>query len=98
MTTHQLATAAAKGIDTEDFLDNIAWKEAILPRLAQQRDALTRLLVDLTLRPAAPNIESREQVAGKIFGIDWIIKEIEKIVTEGRQAREALGSQNLSIQ
>ena len=33
MTTQEVATIAAKGIDTADFLDHIAWTEVIKPAL-----------------------------------------------------------------
>lgn len=91
------ATLAAKGLDTEDFLDHIAWTDVILPALMKDREALTRALVDLTLRPPTQASESREQLAGKIFGIDHVVARITKIVKDGHAAGAELASHNLYL-
>lgn len=98
MNHSKLAETAAKGIDTADFLGHIAWTEVIRPLLLRDREALTRQLVDLTLRPPSGPSESREQVAGKIFGIDHTLRVIEKLVRDGDSARAELAAQNLYLQ
>ena len=54
MTTQEVATIAAKGIDTADFLDHIAWTEVIKPALEGAKAKLTKQLVDTIL--AAPDL------------------------------------------
>lgn len=97
-TLSDIALKSAYGIDTEDFLDHIAWTEVILPRLTSMRDNLTKELVGAVLSPntSKPN-ENKEQIAGKIHGIDYVIRTIESIVREGRQATKVLQSQNITL-
>ena len=89
-TTHDLQIQALQGSDTLDLLDHIAWNEVVLPRMREAQQILTRRLVELTLTPPTTGSESREQVAGKIFGIDFAIRTIEGIVRQGRDAASIL--------
>ena len=102
MTTQEVATIAAKGIDTADFLDHIAWTEVIKPALEGAKAKLTKQLVDTIWAAPAPNQAltdaSRERIAGQIFGIDYAIKEIENIVRRGREAEKELAAEGIYLQ
>jgi len=95
---HQTALKAAQGIDTLDLLNHIAWTDVIKPKLAQARDLLTKRLVDLTLGVAKPGEETREQIAGKLFGINFIETLFHNILAEGGRANDALARENLFLQ
>lgn len=97
MTFEQTALTAAKGADTEDLLDHIAWTDVVLPKFLADREFLTKKLVDMTLAPIAPGSETKEQVAGKIYGIDYAIKTLEKIVKDGKSAKQTLAANNISL-
>ncbi len=95
MTIQETALAAAQGIDTEDFLNHIAWDEVILPRLRETREALTRELVQAVLNPAKGT--DMATIAGKVAGIDYTIALLLRLVREGKTARTTLQEQNISF-
>ena len=96
--TEKTILAAMQGADTEDFLQHIAWQEVVLPELRKTITILTKQLVDSTLVPSKEGQPSKEQIAGKLFGIDWTIKVIEDIVSKGKVASKELASHNYSVQ
>lgn len=93
----EIATDAAKGMDTEDFLDHIAWTAVIKPRLDSAKTLLTKQLVDAVLSGTPIEEGSRERIAGKIHGIDYVIHEIESIVKKGRIAEGLLAEAGISL-
>jgi hypothetical protein len=89
---------AAQGMDTEDFLEHIAWTDVIKPKFLEAKSILTKRLVASVLEPAQSGGESREQIAGKLWGIDYAIKEIETIVREGRSAKQIMRQHDIDLQ
>jgi hypothetical protein len=94
---------AAKAEDVQDLLQHIAWTETLRPALVRERDMFTKLLVGATLgRPveirtsAGVSELSKEQLAGKIYGIDYIFDYFEKVLTRGARAVAELRSQGIS--
>lgn len=98
MTYQDLAVTATQGIDTEDFLRHIAWEEILLPRFTEDRRVLTDRLVQSILKPESTEGESREQIAGKLWGIDYAIKTIESVIKKGKVAKAELAKSNISVQ
>ena len=98
MTYQDLAVTAAQGIDTEDFLRHIAWTDVLKPRFEQERQVLTDRLVQSVLKPNDPTAESREQIAGKLWGLDHAVKLIEGTVKKGRLASAELAKSNIALQ
>lgn len=94
-TIAETALKAAQGADTQDFLDHIAWTDVIKPKLLETRELLTKELVGAVLSPKPS--ENKEQIAGKIHGIDHVIRTIEQLVREGKQASKVLAAQNISL-
>lgn len=94
----QTVLQAAQGLDAEDFLQHIGWTDALRPKLLTAKDILTKQLVDLTLSKPDPTSESREQIAGKLWGIDWVIKQIEAHVRKGREAEAQLAQANIHLE
>lgn len=92
-----LPLVAAQGDDTEDFLQHIAWTDVIMPKFEADKATLTRRLMQSILQPLNPQEESREQLAGKLFGIEYAIKVITDIVGEGRKAQRSLLQQQQSF-
>lgn len=95
---------AYKAEDLDNLLDNIAWTDIVRPALIHEREQLTKSLVSSTLglpiqaKTAAGTIEiTREQLAGKIFGIDYIMNLFEKILTRGEVAERYLKELGVNI-
>ena len=97
MITEKDALTAAQGDDTMDLLDHIAWTDVIKPRLQEARNQLTTRLVNATLFATKGEEESREQIAGKLYGINWIENELKKVISAGRMSKERLAEQNIFI-
>lgn len=90
---------AAQAADLQDLLNHIAWTDVILPQLDSARKLLTEQLVALVLAPPTDKPrESQEQIAGKLYGIDFITKKLSQILREGARAKEDLASQNIFLQ
>lgn len=98
MPTPNIALKAAYGEDTMDLLNHLAWTDIIKPRLEEARITFTNQLVTATLKPQVEGAETREQIAGKLYGITYIIQVLERILKEGANAREVLAQQNLFLQ
>jgi|SRR5579859_206271 len=98
MPTPNTALKAAYGEDTLDLLNHLAWTDIVKPKLDEARIAFTNQLVSATLRPQDPTAETKEQIAGKLFGITYITNVFERILKEGANAREILAKQNLFLQ
>ena len=95
---------AIKAEDLSDLLYHIAWTDTVRPALTRERDSLTRLLVDSTLglpvqtKTLAGTVEiTREQLAGKIYGIDYIITLFEKLLSRGEIASKQLKDLGINI-
>lgn len=95
---------AAKAQDLEDLLDHIAWTDVIRPALYKTRDDLTQQLVSSTLGVpvqiqtiTGPVDVSREQLAGKIFGINYIISMFEKLLQRGEIAAKQLKELGINL-
>lgn len=95
---------AAKAEDTADLLNHIAWTDVIHPALQRERELYTKLLVSSTLgmpvRTASaggPVELTKEQLAGKIYGIDFITDLLEKILTKGDKAIAELHAQGIHL-
>ena len=91
---------AAQGADVQDLLNHIAWTDVILPKIDEARKTLTQQLVNLVLTAPGqrPNGETQEQIAGKLYGLNYITTTLQRILSEGAGAREILASQNLFLQ
>jgi hypothetical protein len=88
-TTRDLQIAVLKSTDLNDWKDHIAWDEVVAPAIAKTRDLLTKQLVEISLGKSHPGT-TLEQVAGKIFGLDWFLGELERIARQGDSAKQAL--------
>lgn len=74
-----------KAQDVADWREHAGWEMVLAPAIQQHRDLLTRQLVELSLGKQVAGL-TLEQVAGKIYGIDWLIKELDTITRRGRTA------------
>jgi hypothetical protein len=95
---------AYKAEDLSNLLDNIAWTDVIRPALLRERDQLSRALVGSTLglpvqaKTATGTVEiTREQLAAKVYGIDYIMNLFEKILTRGETAAKALKELGINV-
>lgn len=98
MPSQNLALKAAYGEDTMDLLNHLAWTDIVRPRLEEARQAFTNQLVSATLKPQHADAETKEQIAGKLYGIAYVIQVFERILKEGADAKDVLARQNLFLQ
>lgn len=95
---HTLAVQVAQGIDTQSLLDDIAWREVLRPAIDRARQQYVAMLVNATLGVpinmygpgGAVTPLTREQLAGRISGIDWLVGLFEGILERGDRAALAL--------
>ena len=103
MTARNPFVDSAKAEDVSDLLNHIAWTDTIRPALDHERDIFTKALVGATLgmpTQVQTNLGvveiSKEQLAGKIYGIDYIFGYIQKVLTQGTRAVAELRSKGIS--
>jgi hypothetical protein len=95
---------AAKAEDLSDLLNHIAWTDVLRPALMREREMYTKLLVASTLgAPVEVATHSgtatltKEQLAGKIYGIDYILNLMETVIKKGARAVEELSRAGVHI-
>lgn len=95
---------AYKAEDLSDLLSHIAWTDTVQPALLRERDQLTRALVSSTLglpvqAKTAEGVVTvtREQLAGKIYGIDYILTMFEKLLRRGEVATKQLKELGINV-
>lgn len=97
----KLVEQVAKAEDLSDLLNHIAWTDVVLPRLQQEKERYTQLLVRSVL--GSPIIRedgvelTREQLAGKVEGVQFIIKLMEDIIRQGDRALRQLNSHGYNL-
>ena len=97
MTHQEIAVRAYQGADTRDLLNHIAWTDVIKPELLKAKEFYTKELVTGVLE-ATSKSGSREQIAGRIYGIDFVIKVLENVLRNGKLAEDLLAQENLHLQ
>jgi hypothetical protein len=88
----------AQAEDTFDLREHIAWTDVIKPRLMGRRDSYAKQLVNHLLGGSLPNNLTKEQLAGKIYGIDEILSLMESILRDGKRALDEIQSKGVNIQ
>jgi hypothetical protein len=83
--------------DTQDLLDHLAWTDVVLPKIRKAREQYTNVLVAMTLGATSPLPLTREQVAGRINGLDFVVELMQKILKRGKDAEEYLASLGISV-
>jgi hypothetical protein len=92
-----LLESAARAEDLFDLLEHIAWTDTVKPELLVIRDQHSQALVNHLLGTPLPEGVTKEQIAGKIFGINFIVSKLESILSRGKKAVETLSSQGISL-
>lgn len=96
---------AARAEDLSDLLQHIAWTDTLHPALVRQRDNYAKMLVGAVLgRPVeirsgggVIHTLTKEQLAGRIDGIDYVLDIIEKILAKGSAAVLELRNAGISL-
>lgn len=86
--------------DVGDFLSHIAWTDVLRPKFAAYKELLIQQLTSsvlgmpVTAKTFGGNevVISKEQIAGRIAGIDWLVQTLERILKEGDRAASFLES------
>jgi hypothetical protein len=97
MTNQKRLEAVAKAEDTRGLLDDIAWNEVLKPALQKRQADISKALMTMVLGGVAPNNLTKEQLAGMMYGIDEIIRVIEKILKDGEKALREIESQGVHL-
>lgn len=96
---------AARAEDLGDLLQHIAWTDTLRPTLLRTRDAYSKLLVAATL---GKPIEERsaggsvcqitvEQLAGRIYGLDFMLDLVERVLSKGISAVTELRGAGINL-
>lgn len=90
-----------KGDDLSDLLDHIAWEQIIAPALDKYKANYHTLLVKSVLGQSVIDqttgqVVSKEMLAGRIDGIEWLNKFIIHVLSRGDAAKSNL--ENLKLQ
>lgn len=88
---------AARAEDLQGLLDHIAWTDTLEPRLRALREDYSKVLVNHLLGTPLENGLTKEQLAGRIYGIDWITNLIRSVLTRGKKAVTELQYQGISL-
>ena len=85
---------SAQAEDLQNLLEHIAWDSVLLPKIKVAREQYLNLLVGATLgqpvRFQTGETITKEQLAGRVHGIDFVIKLIENVLKNGGKADLAL--------
>ena len=94
-TTQLVSIAQAE--DTSDLLNHIAWTDVIKPRLRKLSEGYSKMLVNHLLGSTLPPNLTKEQVAGRIYGINEIISTFELVLVQGEKALDAIQLEGISL-
>jgi hypothetical protein len=90
MTSERISRAITEADVVADLLDHSGWIDIIRPRLEEHKTAYRSQLVNSVLgAPVVTHdgiVVSSEQLAGRIYGIDYAIRTIENIIRNGQRA------------
>jgi len=89
-------TAINKADDVAMLLDSIGWKDVIQPELRRYRESLANRLMAAVLNgpvtmPDGSNL-TKEQIAGIMYGVDWVEKLFLRILKDGASAFKHLAA------
>lgn len=90
MTNEQLAQRAREADETYDLLTHVGWTDVVKPKLLKDKSIQEKILVDHLLGRPLPDGQTKEQVAGRIYGINYIIETLESILRTGMKCGELL--------
>lgn len=102
MRYEQLVETAVRATDLQDLLDHIAWEQTVAPALAKYKDNYQKLLVQAVLGQqvidqASGQVISKEMLAGRIEGIDWITKYMTHVLKRGDAAKADLTNYEVTV-
>lgn len=91
---------ALMGQDLDNLLEHIAWGQIVQPELLKHKSNYETLLVQSVLGQQIINqstnqIISKEMLAGRIEGINWIMMYLKNVLSKGVKAQEKLAAVNM---
>jgi len=88
----------AQAQDTYDLLNHIAWTDVLKPKLEAEVSKLSKLLVSEALGVPIPvGMGTREQIAGKCYGIQYVSRLFEEILAKGENAFKDLEEKGIHL-
>lgn len=102
MKYEQIVENAVRATDLQDLLDHIAWEQTVAPALAKYKENYQKLLVQAVLGQqivdqATGHVISKEMLAGRIEGIDWITKYMVHVLKRGDAAKADLSNYEVTV-
>ena len=97
MTHADQVLAVAQAEDTADLLNHIAWTDVVKPKLEAAVKAWSTMLVNEAMGIPLPAGLTREQIAGKCFGVSFISGVLEKVLKDGEKALADLNASGFSL-
>lgn len=92
--SHSSEILAVQSLDTEDLLNHIAWTDVIRPEIDKHRRVYSSYLTSAVLGRSIPSPSGEpytpEQLAGIVFGFDFIENLFTQILRKGKTAMEDL--------
>lgn len=101
MDTKTSLILAAKGEDTKDLLNHIAWTDVISPELLRLKDEYINLLTAAVLGQQLMQNGipiTKEMLAGRVEGITFIHNLFARILKDGARAVEQCKKININLQ
>lgn len=89
--------SVAQAEDTYDLLNHIAWTDVIKPRLESQTKIWSQWLVADVLGTKIPDGTTREILAGKINGVNYLTLLFEQILSKGEKALKDIQSSGVHL-
>lgn len=101
-TNQDRLSAVAKADATAEFMESVGWDQVILPMLMKQKDLYSTMLVAAVLSNHPPSMDgvetTREQLAGRVYGIDFVVKLLDSVLRKGTSALKDLEKQGVQIE
>lgn len=90
----------ARADDLQDLLEHIAWERTVLPELIKYKDTYHNLLVKSVLGQSVVDqhtgqVISKEMLAGRVEGIEWITRFLTNVLKRGEQATASMQDFNV---
>jgi hypothetical protein len=89
--------AVAQAEDTYDLLQHIAWTDILLPQLELEKKGALEAIAAYHLGTPLPNGMTVEKLAGKAYGINYVIKKIENVLSRGKKALGEIEASGIHI-
>lgn len=84
----------AEGEDLADLMEHAGWVDVLEPRFRKAVNQLKDALVEATLQNSRGDHTkvSATELAARIYGLEWTMELIKKVILEGRDVQERIST------